>query len=483
MSMDTMDQQLTDTPPGQHTQTPPRTYRGRDLAEILPRIRAELGADAVITCQREGLVGGVGGFFAQRFVEVEATTAQASASHIDFYDDEGDADDESLFDPSEAPTERLATIDASDGVDGVIAMEPEYSPSEPIVRKPAWERVAASADAASVLHDESANLLSEPGTAAQPARYAATARENEPMTSFAQQLAAVSPESTPEAPPQESTSLNSALQNLRAPFPLAHTAPAPEAAIAGEARVMVAELLGRGFSERLAEDLVSLARMHDLPFSGDGTLREAVRSCLTRLLPRFRGLPRGGALVALVGTGGSGKTRCAASIAAAYSDSSSIAARAVVLGRYDSGAELSALLAGHSAPVHTAERGSRASVEIASSRAGELVIADTPAASPGDPAGVGMLGVELETLGPEEVLLTLPATVNMATARQLLSAFAPLSPTAIIVTHADETDQWGTAIELSLESGLPLAFIHEGLALPGALLLAEPAYVSARLVP
>ena len=43
--------------------TATRTYRGSSLEEILPRIRAELGPDAVITRRREGLTGGVGGFF------------------------------------------------------------------------------------------------------------------------------------------------------------------------------------------------------------------------------------------------------------------------------------------------------------------------------------------------------------------------------------------------------------------------------------
>ncbi len=47
-------------------------YRGRTLEEILPQIRAELGPDAVILREREGVAGGVRGFFAQRFVEVDA---------------------------------------------------------------------------------------------------------------------------------------------------------------------------------------------------------------------------------------------------------------------------------------------------------------------------------------------------------------------------------------------------------------------------
>jgi flagellar biosynthesis GTPase FlhF len=49
-----------------------KTYRGATLDELLPRIRAELGPEAVITRQREGLVGGVGGFFQKKCVEVEA---------------------------------------------------------------------------------------------------------------------------------------------------------------------------------------------------------------------------------------------------------------------------------------------------------------------------------------------------------------------------------------------------------------------------
>lgn len=67
-----------------------RTYRGRTLEEILPQIRAELGADAIILREREGLVGGVGGFFAQRFIEVDARRGEGQS--IDVYDDEPEYD-------------------------------------------------------------------------------------------------------------------------------------------------------------------------------------------------------------------------------------------------------------------------------------------------------------------------------------------------------------------------------------------------------
>src|SRR3954462_14905829 len=52
--------------------TETRTYRGATAQEVLPQIRRELGDDAMIIRQREGLVGGIAGFFSKKCVEVEA---------------------------------------------------------------------------------------------------------------------------------------------------------------------------------------------------------------------------------------------------------------------------------------------------------------------------------------------------------------------------------------------------------------------------
>src|SRR5918992_730666 len=49
-----------------------KTFRGRSLEEVLPQVRSELGPDAIVVRRREGLAGGVGGFFQRSFVEVEA---------------------------------------------------------------------------------------------------------------------------------------------------------------------------------------------------------------------------------------------------------------------------------------------------------------------------------------------------------------------------------------------------------------------------
>jgi Meckel syndrome type 1 protein len=81
--------------------TATRTYRGASLEEILPRIKAELGPDAVITRRREGLTGGLGGFFQKQFVEVEA---QAGAARVNVVDD-SDALPDALQQP--APSSQI----------------------------------------------------------------------------------------------------------------------------------------------------------------------------------------------------------------------------------------------------------------------------------------------------------------------------------------------------------------------------------------
>jgi flagellar biosynthesis GTPase FlhF len=54
-----------------------RTFRGRSLAELTDRIKAELGEDAVAVSVRQGRTKGLGGFFAQETVEVEAVPGPA----------------------------------------------------------------------------------------------------------------------------------------------------------------------------------------------------------------------------------------------------------------------------------------------------------------------------------------------------------------------------------------------------------------------
>src|SRR3954470_1730172 len=76
-----------------------KTFRGSSLEEVLPKIKADLGPDAEIVRQREGLTGGVGGFFQRACIEVDARPGEPTAAatpeapratgrRFDAYDDE-----------------------------------------------------------------------------------------------------------------------------------------------------------------------------------------------------------------------------------------------------------------------------------------------------------------------------------------------------------------------------------------------------------
>src|ERR671916_667883 len=63
--------------------TDTKTYRGRTLEEVLPKIKAELGPDAEIVRQRTGLTGGGGGFFPRQMVEIEGRPSGSTPHPVD----------------------------------------------------------------------------------------------------------------------------------------------------------------------------------------------------------------------------------------------------------------------------------------------------------------------------------------------------------------------------------------------------------------
>ena len=67
--------------------TPAKTFRASTLTDALAQVRAELGPDAVVVRRREGLHGGVAGFFQKAVVEIEAH----SGAGIDVRDDDAPA--------------------------------------------------------------------------------------------------------------------------------------------------------------------------------------------------------------------------------------------------------------------------------------------------------------------------------------------------------------------------------------------------------
>ena len=85
---------------------------------------------------------------------------------------------------------------------------------------------------------------------------------------------------------------------------------------------------------------------------------------------------------------------------------------------------------------------------------------------------------------PSGCVVALPATLGAAAAAQLLAALRPLGANALVVTHADETDQIGVAVEAACRFGLaPEYMLERGRAGGWRLSRVDPAALAARLLP
>jgi len=370
-----------------------RTYRGSSLEEILPRIRAELGPDAVITRRREGLTGGVAGFFQKQFVEVEAR----------------------------AGVPRFEALDDSDALPDSFATADRRPPTaEPAVEEsPAIQKIL-----------EQASPFAD---------HLSTALER-------------------TAPPPGSA---------MAPLVAGRRAP-------GEAREIVEDLVEAGLHPVLAEGVVTETVSHVMPFSPHLSLDRLVRETLARRIPVQSTWTRRGRTIGFVGPGGSGKTLCTARLAATYAVGSDLPVIVLTLRPRDGGAELSSLLEPYAIRVHAVNAPDEARAIIAGAREHALIVIDTPTVSPSAPAEMERLAADLERIGVYEVHLTLPATVGARAADDVLSGFAQLGVSRIVLTHADETGHVGPAVGLAIRSGRPFSYISSGTSVDGGLLPVNP---------
>ena len=96
----------------------------------------------------------------------------------------------------------------------------------------------------------------------------------------------------------------------------------------------------------------------------------------------------------------------------------------------------------------------RARRALRKAKAQGLLVIDTPPLSAGESGAVRKLGTLLSAFQPERVTIAMPATLGAVAASQLLRALRPLGANTLALTHADETDQVGVAVEAACEFGL-----------------------------
>jgi flagellar biosynthesis protein FlhF len=412
--------------------TATKTFRARSLTDALAQVRDELGPDAVVIRRREGLEGGVAGFFQKAVVEIEAQPGGPALLGAG------------------APATSLLDDDAP------IVPDPEPVPMQ---MAPGLARGAAAAGFAAAL----ATAEQAPALEAQGAVHAAPLR---PHVDASVDAIPHPRDSAPEVVPVVTVPSTAP---VFVPEPVGAPAPAVGMDLAvppdhAEADRVGATLRRAGLSEAFSTAVLDEAMVHGLPFTDEGhtALRPLVARALAR---RLTVAPVSGArAVAVVGAGGSGKTAVIARLAVAYAAARRLPVAVIALRSKDSGAELARLLAPAGVPMWATDDVEGAAARIANLRRGALVLVDTPALPVQmrtDPFVADALAADLRRLGLDEVHLALPATLAGEVAREMLAAARDLGADRIAVTHSDATARLGMPVELAVETGLPISYLAD----------------------
>jgi hypothetical protein len=463
-----------------------RTYRGGSLEELLPRIRAELGDDAVVVRQREGLTGGVAGFFQKRTVEIEARRGQSSLG-VEWF--AGDPEEDAIVTPSP----RFTSLPAEEQVPvPVHAPEATAAPAPapppvavappPAADPPPNSPFAAYLNAAGV--PDPAPSPAENGVPeGVPAALAGDAFPNaeelmrdalaahrapapppppaEPIVTSPQVDAIPVPEPEPiavEPEPEPEPEPVAAAPAWEPPTPTppaaSAPAPAPAAAVARPqaARHLITTLTSRGVEPSLAATVVDDALLHRLPLEPVATLPGAVASQLAARIPVATLSGPGPRTVVLAGAAGSGAPRLVAGIAGAYATRTTLDVACVALRTPDGGRALAAALAPLGVPVHAATDGADAATHVRLLGHDALVLVDTAPVTPDD---AGRLASDLGALGPLELHLALgPGGGPSASALVQI-----LRPHRLALGDPSDPLHLGAVLQAAIDAACPITFV------------------------
>jgi flagellar biosynthesis GTPase FlhF len=484
-----------------------RVYRGRSVDELVGKIQSELGADAIVVRHQKGLSGGFAGFFQRPFVEIEA---RPGTSRVDRYDAAEPALPAALVQPSLgglAPAQPTSAAQASDMLaalaaggsrgaappdalarfaDGLGEQAPaeqfrEQAPAEgfhELTPASLLERIPAHNGSRGPIpvqaNDPFAAALAEAEAAVVPLEslhHEPSPREPDHDGPAHHELSATAGRPSADTPAEQSVDTR--------PAHAAHT-PAPR----GRARARIEDsLLGFGVEEALVRELIETAGAHVLPLMPARTsLARAVHRTIAQRIPSTPPLPVGSATIALVGPGGSGKTACCAALLDAYRERSTLPAACATIVPGAARGELAALLSPQILEP-TPVAAPQVAEALRNAREEGLLLLDLPALSPSDRASIRTCAALLEAIAPDRVILALPATLGYKPAAQLLEALRPLGASALAITHADETDQLGVAVQTACTFGLAPEYLLDRGRGRGGLIQIDPAYLADRLLP
>jgi flagellar biosynthesis GTPase FlhF len=397
-----------------------RTYQGASLEELLPQIRADLGAGAVITRRREGVTGGFAGFFGKRCIEVEAQAGAPmqsvpARSVFDAYDTAQEPElemdsDHDLGVDADGPVMRSFIEQASPFADVLGDAMVEADGTTPAVRD----------------GFEGIDLVSAAGSVEVAARPVAT----------------------------------------------------------GDWVPVSAQLLDAGMPADVVEALVSDAVRLLAPFAPDAREADLVRQMLGRTVRVEHGWHSKSRTIAVVGPAGAGKTLTIAKLAHAFADRSPFTVRLVSLEPGEGAERLTALTEGLDVERRTADTPEAAKSAVRAPGNDGVVLIDTPPVSAGDGESIAALGRLLAGARPDETHLIAPAGYDARSLLHLNAAIDPVFPAnRILISRIDEAPTAAVPVGISLGLRRPVSYIADGRRPGDGLRPADPTELAALVMP
>jgi flagellar biosynthesis protein FlhF len=231
------------------------------------------------------------------------------------------------------------------------------------------------------------------------------------------------------------------------------------------------------------------ASLGDSP--GEGWLDHLKRS-ITRELTvggPIRTQPGDRHVVALVGPTGVGKTTTIAKLAAGFRIEARRRVGMVTIDTFRIAAvqQLKAYAEIMDLPMEVVERPDQMGQALDRLGDVDLVLIDTAGRSPRSDARIDQLVELLRTAQPDETHLVLSATSSPASVQSVIKGFAPIRPTAAILTKLDEAPYTAGIISAIVTSesfpGIPLSYLTNGQQVPDDIAIADAETLLSRLIP
>ena len=388
------------------SETEIKTYRGNSLEELLPKIRDELGPDAVIMRQREGIVGGVGGFFGKKCVEVDVVPPAGVAV------------------PQQQPVAAPAVPRGAvfDAYDTGNAAAPELAPA--LELDPGFD-----VDPPLTLDEHSLDLAGE-----------------EPETHEGDLMEALLAQASPFA---DELAKEWGTELFEAPV------------ADDDAASVRAALAEAGIPSAVVDSVVENAQTRLLPFAPELPLADHVRAALAQRIAVDNG-GRSPRRIALVGPAGAGRTLAAAKLAAVFARAGQDVC-AVSLEQARRAFALAAVTEPFGVALETADEPRTVELVRKRLKGYDVVVADTPALDLTERESFVRLAALLGALQPTEIVLVLPANAPADVSRLLLAELRRhVKVRSLLIAHGDAARPRGAAVGLSLSERLPVSYLSDG---------------------